>query len=357
MGQSQRSIHLAFVFFFMSNTLMPILAARHFCLHTFSGMEGQNAAPRTAQTTSEKTRHVLLVVGGIYNETHIQCIDMSSVAGDPTEFHSNEANENLRIPDLPGGRYDCVALELSGLIYVIGGVMEEGVITDSVAILDVASSRWTSGPCMRSPRARFGAVALDDKIYAIGGQDQPHGKLATTEVFEPLSQLWRLVAPMSRPRRDLAVAATQEEVYTVGGWDEGMLSIVECYQPRTDSWTIIASIATPLSEAGACVLGNRLYVAGGRTETGVVTDSAAFYNVNTNSWQSIAPMSQRRWRFGLVAHGGSLYAVGGNNRLTEELTSIERYDPCRNQWTFAPEQLKMPRTGAAVVLLHLTCSD
>ncbi len=61
-------------------------------------------------------------------------------------------------------------------------------------------------------------------------------------------------------------------------------------------------------------------------------------------------MNEKRHGFNLVAMSGQLYALGGDDG-DDEGTSVERYDPSRNEWNLLEEKLIQPRRYASAVVL------
>ena len=76
-------------------------------------------------------------------------------------------------------------------------------------------------------------------------------------------------------------------------------------------------------------------VAGGYDEQEDIVNSTEQYNPETNSWSAFKPMLTCRQGLALVAFNNSLFAIGGNNGK-ERLSSVERYDKLKNEWSLAP---------------------
>lgn len=90
-----------------------------------------------------------------------------------------------------------------GLIYVVGGIGNEGIELCSVEVYDPISKRWSTFPGMGTRRAYLGVAALNDCIYAVGGWNETQGALSTVEkyTFEEVrlsttNQVTRLIKPV-----------------------------------------------------------------------------------------------------------------------------------------------------------------
>ncbi|XP_019734862.1 kelch domain-containing protein 7A [Hippocampus comes] len=112
------------------------------------------------------------------------------------------------------------------------------------------------------------------------------------------------------------------------------LSALYYYDDCRDSWHKLCSIPQEvISKACAmCTMDNYLFVAVGcqGTEDELTPSKRVFcYNPLTAIWKEISPMNEARPRCKLAALDGYIYAVGG-----ECLSSVERYDPRSDAWTF-----------------------
>ena len=56
------------------------------------------------------------------------------------------------------------------LIYVVGGIGEDGDAISRVELYDPQAASWTQRAAMTDPRYGHGCVALDGKLYAVGGR-------------------------------------------------------------------------------------------------------------------------------------------------------------------------------------------
>ncbi|XP_077581571.1 kelch domain-containing protein 7A [Stigmatopora nigra] len=104
------------------------------------------------------------------------------------------------------------------------------------------------------------------------------------------------------------------------------------YNRRQDTWTELCAIPPEATgQASAlCTMDNYLFVAVGMdTEAAAPSKRVFCYNPLTDIWKEISPMNEARPRCKLAALDGYVYAIGG-----ECLTSVERYDPGGDMWTF-----------------------
>lgn len=113
-----------------------------------------------------------------------------------------------------------------------------------------------------------------------------------------------------------------------------MSSAVYYYDDYKDAWHTLCLIPQEvISKACAmCTMDNYLFVAVGcqGTDREMTPSKRVFcYNPLTSIWKEISPMNEARPRCKLAALEGFIYAIGG-----ECLSSVERYDPRSDRWTF-----------------------
>lgn len=111
-------------------------------------------------------------------------------------------------------------------------------------------------------------------------------------------------------------------------------SAVYYYDDCKDTWQKLCRIPPEVvsGTCAMCTMDNYLFVAVGCTGTDrEMTPSKQVFCFNplTSIWKEISPMNTARPRCKLAALDGYVYAIGG-----ECLSSVERYDPREDRWTF-----------------------
>ena len=71
------------------------------------------------------------------------------------------------------------------MMYVVGGISDEGLELCSAEVFDPLSHRWCPLPTMATRRAYVGVAALNNCIYAVGGWNEALGSLETVEKYCP----------------------------------------------------------------------------------------------------------------------------------------------------------------------------
>lgn len=217
-------------------------------------------------------------------------------------------------------------------MYAIGGSDGRHELA-SLERCNAKTSQWEKIKTpMHTARSCFAAAELDGKVYAVGGSHYS-SLLKSTEMFDPKTDHWQLVASMPTARSDLAVVSCAGKVYAIGGATYGWrcVSTVECYTPLNNSWQSVASLATTRRNAAAVAFEDRIYVIGGYDGRQVLT-SVEVYDPKQNKWMQCSPMALGRSSPAATISNGLLFVVGG---YTGEnfLNSVECYDTLKDEWT------------------------
>lgn len=106
------------------------------------------------------------------------------------------------------------------------------------------------------------------------------------------------------------------------------------YDDYKDTWHPLCSIPQEVISKGCamCTMDNYLFVVVGcqGTEREMIPSKRVFcYNPVTSIWKEISAMNEARPHCKLAALHGYVYAIGG-----ECLSTVERYDPRTDRWTF-----------------------
>ncbi|KAL3199837.1 hypothetical protein MRX96_043762 [Rhipicephalus microplus] len=192
-------------------------------------------------------------------------------------------------------------------------------------------------------------------VYCVGGYQQH--SLGALECLCPPQQWFRL-AELGCPRSGLGAAFLGGKLYAVGGRNNSQdksydCASVDCYDPVANAWSTCADLQVPRNRVGVAVLDGLLYAVGGSCGTtqhySARLSSVECYDPDRDQWVDVAPMNTCRSGAGVVAVERWIYVVGGYDG-SSQLTSAERYDVERDQWDVVAS-MKEPRS--ALALAHL----
>ena len=245
--------------------------------------------------------------------------------------------------DMPTARYTYTA-EVNDKIYVIGGSPDDANVLSTVEEYNPATNEWVKKASMPKPRALFGIGVANGKIYVIGGNRILMGKepLSTVEEYDPVADIWTTKADMSTPRLRLCAAGVNGKIYAIAGDNLGIanggpVAFVEEYNPVLDKWTKKADIPTPRNRFSTCVLNGKIYAIGGSPPgADIALSSIEEYDPVTDTWTKKRDMPTPRVLACSAAVNGKIYVMGGANIVNGQivvLSSVEKYDPIKDEWT------------------------
>lgn len=82
----------------------------------------------------------------------------------------------------------------------------------------------------------------------------------------------------------------------------------------------------------ACVLNKKIYMTGGTEEEDGLS-SVERYDPAKNQWETVAPMNVERTQHNCCAMNGAIFVVGGCDGYMNWYTSVEKYDEQIDKWT------------------------
>ena len=149
--------------------------------------------------------------------------------------HAQRNNSWRTVAPIPTPRVAAAAVQVDGIIYVMGGESRESAIhaCTTVEAYDPATDTWTKKADMITPRQGFLACAVDGKIYAMAG-DNSRGiagdATRLVEMYDPQTDTWQPKTPRPFQRTFFAGCAIDGIIYNFGGGallNEG--AFAECY--------------------------------------------------------------------------------------------------------------------------------
>ena len=227
-----------------------------------------------------------------------------------------------------------------------------------------ADGTWEQKANMPTVRSGFTTCVVNGKIFAIGGYVDGLGdlSLSTVEMYDPKTDTWERKADMPTPRTEAATSVVDGKIYTIGGtalnrvevdvllpnneirrirrWKPEDLPTVEMYDPVTDTWTPRADMPTPRNTS-TCVVDGKIYAIGGNSSEmePFRLDTVEVYDPDTDTWAKGKNMNHARAGAAVSVVDGKIYVMGGTglplivNHPGPFLSSIEVYDPKKNNWT------------------------
>ena len=103
-----------------------------------------------------------------------------------------------------------------------------------------------------------------------------------------------------------------------------------CIKDLGETWRTVVPMPSPRDWPVATVVNGKIYVIGGSNNTGWLSSVEA-YDPSKDQWHSAASMPTQRCRMAVAEVGGKIYVRGGQNE-SRYLTMVEEYDPVSNRW-------------------------
>ena len=238
-------------------------------------------------------------------------------------------------------------------------------IVDTAILLDIDSK-----PDLRNQSGR--PVSTHKNIGAgLPTAETPLASDTQRNSLGPTTLQWTRKADMPTARTGFATSVVNGKVFVIGGnrrlkrGEFGDLSVssVEMYDPKTDTWERKSDMPTARSGVSLSVVDGKIYAIGGsKTETiqvprGFSSESeelatVEMYDPVTDTWTQKADMSIPKKTMTCVVNG-KIYAIGGWLTTNEKphLGTVEVYDPGTDTWAKA-QSMNCARCSAAIDVVN-----
>ena len=251
------------------------------------------------------------------------------IGSNSTYAYNPSTNTWVSKTPLPTHQQSFAVAAYQNKIYVFGGCSGFNQITGypinctgANEEYNPATDSWETKAPMPTARAELQANVVNGKIYLIGGT-LPNGSISNaTEVYDPSNDSWSTAAPIPTPVGLYASAVVDNKIYVEGGGKSGpaIIDLNQIYDPETNMWTLGAPLPAPLllAAAGATtgvLAPTRLYVIGGTTDGINALNTTHIYDPQTNSWTIGASMPTARGALSVAVVNDTLYALGGTHNL------------------------------------------
>jgi len=212
---------------------------------------------------------------------------------------------------------------------------------------DPATNTWSPLESFKQKVKWCTVVTFQGLLYVIGGVEQEGNKrLSTVQRYNPDTNLWQEVSSLSSPRSSVCAVATGSHLYAIGGKsDDELVNIVERFDPKEKAWCLVAP--TLENRVGACgaVVNEKVFVFGGQwRENYSHSNFCEMYDPVTDIWSTIAnTVTQPRGKVSAVSFKGKIFLCGDFEEDDSlESISLQIYDIVSSEWKF---YTKFPQSG------------
>ena len=238
-------------------------------------------------------------------------------------------------------------------------------LVDTFILLDVDSK-----PDVRNQVGRATSV---DKNVGTGLQTSETPLVSDTQrnSLRFSTAQWTEKADMPTVRSDFSTCVVDGKIFVIGGslrleiheYGDLSLSTVEMYDPETDTWEGKANMPTVRSNVSVSVVDGKIYAIGGsklkkyQVHRGFGTQSeelptVEMYDPATDAWTQKTDMPTPKKTKTCVVDG-KIYAIGGWSTTNEQtqLETVDVYDPAEDTWAKA-ESMNHARCSAAISVVN-----
>jgi N-acetylneuraminic acid mutarotase len=265
-----------------------------------------------AQMPTPRSRLALVAYGG-----RLYAIGGETAMGvsDEVDVYLPDADDWVRGPDKPTAVANVSATAWEAKVYVPGGSLASGAMSDRLEILDLDSASWHVGQALPYGLCAYASVAYQGQIYLFGGWDGV-SYLSQSFRYDPSTDAWERRSPMPTSRAFAGAGVIGEYIYVVGGYDgENELDLCQVYDPQADVWAKCPPMNAPRGGLNVAVIADTLYAIGGGWNSYLVENerfSLEAADPTQGTWQTFPSPMLQEWRnLGVVSSDATLYAIGG----------------------------------------------
>jgi DNA-binding CsgD family transcriptional regulator len=258
---------------------------------------------------------------------------------------------------MPTARSGLAVTNYENQIYAIGGETAKGV-SGVVERYEVATDKWNTLAPKPVPVADVSAAVIGGWIYVPGGRMVSGAVTDVLEAYDPRGNRWEQRAALPVALSAYALVAFEGRLYLFGGWDgHRYLASVYAYDPSRDQWTKQTPMPTARGYAGAAVAGGIIYVIGGYDGTRALSVNEGYApereGGSDSPWQSYSPLPAARFDVGVIGIADIVLVIGGEG--DPQPLSPLAYSVSNDKWeTWDALPLATPWSGLKLTVVETT---
>jgi len=270
---------------------------------------------------------LLVVAIGYYRQASIQNAQVVSAA-------TSEAMRWRDLAGMPTPRQGMGVVAYESQIYAIAGETAQGV-SGAVERYDPTTNAWIARASKSVPATDVGAAVIGGLIYVPGGRLASGEVSDVLEIYDPREDRWTRGADLPVPMSAYAIVSFEGKLILFGGWNgQRYLDTVFEYNPDLDEWKSRTPMPAPRAFAGAALAENKVFVMGGYAGGSPLTDNYAYLPTRdgvNDPWQARAPLPDGRYAMGVASIVDIIQVIGGVRAGKATASSLE-YVPSLDQW-------------------------
>lgn len=258
--------------------------------------------------------------------------------------------------EMPTARHHFAVAAYENQLYVIGGETVNGPTAVSERF-SPTENRWETLAAKLTAVTDINAGVIGGRVYVPGGRLANGQVTDVLESYDIRRNLWEQRASLPKPLSAYALVTFEGKLYVFGGWDgQAYVATTYEYSPDTNRWSEKAALPTPRGHLGATVANDRIYIFGGKNTTEALSTTMQYLpelDDGTNlPWQAFAPLPAGLVSAQAVSIADAIYLLG---QSTDGTVSIQRYSTNANRWENMLLNPAQPQAalGALGTTLHL----
>jgi serine/threonine protein kinase/N-acetylneuraminic acid mutarotase len=263
--------------------------------------------------------------------------------------------QNRRSLLLAGAAALAVLILVAGSIYFISSRDKSdtgggGGTTSASQPTAEAQAGWKPITNARVAREAAATTQADGTIWIFGGLESDGSVSGRHEGYDPAIDSWKGGDDLPVPVQHAMSVTWQGTPCVLGGWRaEGtntQIATDKVWRVVNSRWVELPPLLQPRAAGVAAVVGGRLVIIGGVGANGKLLNTTEVFDGTT--WKLGAEMPTPRKMLGGASDDKVVYAVGGTDG-TNDLATVEAYDPAADSWTALPA-LAQPRSDLGVAI-------
>jgi DNA-binding CsgD family transcriptional regulator/N-acetylneuraminic acid mutarotase len=242
-------------------------------------------------------------------------------------------------------------------LYLIAG-QSNSKASAEVYSFNTVDQAWVTHKPKPNPVWEVQAALLGELIYVPGGLKDNGKPVSQVERYDPRNDAWDNSADLPAPRSAYALAALEGKLYLFGGWDGKVYqNSLFIYDPAEDRWTKGADLPYAVGFASAVSSNGKIFLFGGSTDGKTPLSSVLAYYPQRDldgedPWEKQSEIPQARFACGATALGDLIFLFGGSDGSSAPDLPGVQYQPQRDEWSVLDSSLQPIGAGAAALALE-----
>uniref|UniRef100_A0A8C1EEF2 Kelch-like family member 38b n=1 Tax=Cyprinus carpio TaxID=7962 RepID=A0A8C1EEF2_CYPCA len=250
-------------------------------------------------------------------------------------YKNGERTSHELLAKVPLRLYRPANVCMHSIFYVLGGLtMRAGsqfTPSSTIYTLSLKTNQWRMGEPMLTPRYTHQSSTYLRFIFVLGGL-MADGQLSNeVERYDTMFNQWEAMAPMPIAVLHPAVAVHNQRICVFGGEDamQKPIRMIQVYHIRRNLWCRMETRTLKNVCAPAAVIDDKIYIVGGK-------ERIVAFDFKTNRFEKCENMKARKMHHSATVVNDKIYVTGGrfinSHESVEDSDSFDCYDTTTDSW-------------------------